>query len=206
MPGVAVSATTTRRRSADAWLALTAGTGYAALAVACGRDPARWESRAFRELNHTGRTPALRLPQQLGTPWVLPSLGLFGFITHRPQLALSAGLALPLEKGLEVGVKKLTNRHRPAKAEPDPELLDDAPRDGPSYPSGHAAIAFCAVTLAAPYLPPAVVGVLAATAGVTAVRRIQQGAHFPLDGVGGALLGVAVGSLLTTVFGLRADS
>ena len=64
-------------------------------------------------------------------------------LLRRPHLAVSAALALPLEKGLEVGVKELVRRRRPAEVL-DATLHDDAPTEGGSYPSGHAAIAACA--------------------------------------------------------------
>jgi len=197
-----------RRRTRDRWLSLLSGGAYLALAAVAARNPQRWERRTFPRINHNGGTlSALRLPQQMGTPWMLPSIGLFGFWTHRPHLAVSGLLALPMEKSLEVGVKKLSKRRRPSQAQPEQTTLrDDAPADGPSYPSGHAAIAFCVVVLTAPYVPAAVTALLAGTATLTSFTRVHQGAHYPLDAVGGALLGVSVGSGLTFVFGLPEDS
>ena len=191
-----------RPRRRDAWLAVVCGGAYVALGAAAVRDAGAWERRSFRKVNQVrGVMPVLRLPQQMGTPWVLPAMGLVGFWTHRPQLAVSATLALPLEKAMEVGVKKLSNRRRPAQAQRDARLRDDAPDSGPSYPSGHAGIAFAAVALAAPYLRPPVTGLLLCGATATTVTRVHQGAHYPLDAVGGALLGVAVGGTLNAVFG-----
>jgi membrane-associated phospholipid phosphatase len=83
----------------------------------------------------------------------------------------------------------------------DARLRDDAPAHGPSYPSGHAAIAYAAVTLAGPYLAPPLTALLACVATAATLTRVHQGAHFPLDAVGGALLGVAVGSGLNVAFG-----
>ena len=190
------------RRTRDGRRAGLAGLGYLTLATVAARSADRWERASFRKVNQGGKAPVLRLPQQMGTPWVLPALALIGFQTHRPQLAVSAALALPVEKALEVGVKKVTDRRRPAKDVPDARLRDDAPTDGPSYPSGHAGIAYAAVTLAAPYLPTLGTAAVATAATLATVTRIHQGAHFPLDAVGGALLGVAVGSGLNAVFGL----
>lgn len=190
------------RRAEDRRRAQLTAAGYLALAAFAGGSADRWERESFREVNgESGLMPVLRVPQQLGTPWVLPSMALVGFQTHRSHLAVSAALALPVEKALEVGVKKVTVRTRPAKDVPDSELRDDAPTHGPSYPSGHAAIAFAAVTLAAPYLPTLGTAALASAASLATLARVYQGAHFPLDAVGGALLGVAVGSGLNFVFG-----
>ena len=191
-----------RRRATDARVALGAALAYVALGPLAARDAKRWERAAFHAVNGTGGSlPPLRVPQQLGTPWLLPAMAITGFVTGRPHLVVSAGLALPLEKGLEVGTKKVTQRRRPAKLL-DPELHDDAPTDGPSYPSGHAAIAACAAVLALPYLPAYAVFPLAVSVGLTTYTRVHQGAHFPVDGVGGVLMGVGAGSLLNYVFGL----
>jgi undecaprenyl-diphosphatase len=164
-------------------------------------DPTHLEEALFQTANGTGGAlPPLRVPQQLGTPWLLPLMALFGFLTRRPHLAVSAGLALPLEKSLEVGVKYLTRRRRPSQAV-DAELHDDAPPDGPSYPSGHAAIAACGAVLASPYLPEYAIPGLATAVCLTSLARVHQGAHFPLDPVGGVVIGVGVGAVLNYTFG-----
>ena len=192
-----------RRRSRDGWLALAAGAGYVGLVPLARLDPTGPERRLFRAMNGTtwGSMPALRAPQQLGTPWVLPGIALFGFLTHRPALAVSGALALPLEKGLEVGVKLLFERRRPAQVL-DAELHDDAPAEGGSSPSGHAASAACAAWLVAPYLPTWCVAALVPAVGATTFTRVHQGAHFPLDAVGGVLMGVSAGALLSYAFGV----
>jgi membrane-associated phospholipid phosphatase len=195
-----------RRRRTDGCVAMLTGLLYVALCPRAAHDPGGVERTAFRMVNQAGgAVPALRLPQQLGTPWVLPGMALAGFLTRRPFLAVSAGLALPVEKALEVGVKKVVRRRRPAEVL-DPELHDDAPTDGPSYPSGHAAIAACAAVLAAPYLPRYATYGLATGVGLTTWTRVHQGAHFPLDGVGGVLLGVSVATMLNFAFGLPPSS
>jgi membrane-associated phospholipid phosphatase len=191
-----------RRRPADKQLAAVAGLLYLGLGPMATRDPHRWERGIFSAVNNSGGSmPALRVPQQLGTPWLLPAMAILGWLTNRPRLMLSAGVALPLEKGAEVGVKKVVNRRRPAQVM-DPNLHDDAPTDGPSYPSGHAAIATCGAVLAAPYLPATVTAALIGTAAITAYTRIHQGAHYPLDAAGGILLGISTGSLLHYTIGL----
>lgn len=186
----------------DAWLAVLAGGAYVGLGPLAARDPHHPERGLFRVVNGTsGPVPVLRVPQQLGTPWLLPIMAVAGLLLRRPRLAVSAALALPLEKALEVGMKEVVERRRPAQVL-DATLHDDAPTEGGSYPSGHAAIAACAAVLVAPYLPTYCVAALGATVGTTAYARVHQGAHFPLDAVGGILMGVGAGGLLNYTFGL----
>jgi undecaprenyl-diphosphatase len=188
-------------RRSDGWAALASSLAYVALGLVAARRPPAWDVAGLRAANRRGDTPLLRVPQQLGTPWVLPGLALAGFWTRRPHLAVAGALALPMEKALEVGVKNLTRRSRPALVAPDVELRDDAPTTGGSYPSGHAAIAACAALLASTYLPGWSWPALAVPVGLTAFTRVHQGAHFPLDGAGGLLLGVGVGSAVRFAVG-----
>jgi membrane-associated phospholipid phosphatase len=189
-------------RVVDRRLAAAGLIGYVGVGLLAGRREDAWESRAATLLNREpGRRPLLRAPQQLGTPWVLPGVAAVAFWRHRPHLAAAAALALPLEKALEVGTKTAMRRRRPAESPLPVELRDDAPADGPAYPSGHVAIAFAATTLLVPYVDPPVSALAAAGGLLVGVRRVHQGAHFPLDSLGGALLGIGVGSTSTFVIG-----
>jgi len=81
-------------------------------------------------------------------------------------------------------------------------LRDDAPLEGPSFPSGHAALACAMVTVLSPYLPPPAVAALVGAAATTSLTRIHQGAHHPVDSLGGAALGAAIGSGLNYAVGI----
>lgn len=187
----------------DRRVALASGLGCVALGVLAGRRPTRPERVVHAAANHhtRGRT-WLRAPQQLGTPWALALLSVAGFATHRPHLAVSAACAVPLEKALEVAVQDLVDRTRPADADPRTVLHDDAPTGGGSYPSGHAARALCTALLAAPYLPGPLAGAAVAAGCATGWIRLRQGAHFPLDVLGGALLGASVAAAARGAFGV----
>lgn len=189
-----------RWRRGDGFAAGVALTAYLGLGWRSRRRVGRAERGLFAKFNHRSQGSAvLRIPQQLGTPWVLPMLSLLGLVAGRRGLALGAAVAVPLEKGLEVGVKKVLDRPRPAQVDQRSELHDDAPAHGPSYPSGHAAIAFTAVVLCSGYLPAplSAAGFVMATTG--SVVRVRQGAHFPGDAVGGALLGIGVACTLRSL-------
>jgi membrane-associated phospholipid phosphatase len=187
-----------RRRDVLACGAALAVTGLAS--TVAGRHPAA-DRRLFAAVNHHVDEPAvLRALQQAGTPWVLPSMAVLAALGGGRRLALAAALALPVEKTLEVGIKKARPVPRPLFVEPT-VLRDDAPVEGESFPSGHAAIAFAAATLAMPHVGPATRALLVATATAAAVVRVSQGAHHPVDAAGGAALGVAVGTRLTGLVG-----
>ncbi|WP_246456230.1 phosphatase PAP2 family protein [Nocardioides mesophilus] len=53
--------------------------------------------------------------------------------------------------------------------------------------------------LAAPFLPRSVNAATVTVAAVCAWVRVRQGAHFPIDAVGGVLLGATVAATLTAV-------
>jgi undecaprenyl-diphosphatase len=65
---------------------------------------------------------------------------------------------------------------------------------GLGFPSGHSAVAFTLASVVAPELPvplrPAVFG----WAAVVGWSRLYVGAHLPLDVLGGAAIGVSIGT------------
>ena len=72
--------------------------------------------------------------------------------------------------------------------------------------SGHTTVAFACAAVLAPYLTRRwrVVGYALATA--VALGRIVVGAHFPLDVVGGASLGLLLGYLWHLSVGIRQEN
>jgi membrane-associated phospholipid phosphatase len=92
---------------------------------------------------------------------------------------------------VNVGLKPLTRRQRPASARARP--LVRMPRSR-SFPSGHTAAAFAFATGVARVLPPAALP-LYAMAALVGYSRVHTGVHYPLDVVSGALCGVALAEL-----------
>ena len=180
---------TRTRLSASAALLL----GYGILAARSG-EPGHHERTAFGVINGADERYELRVAQQWGIPWTLPLVGAIAAARRRPVHALVALGALGLTKGTEVATKKLRPRPRPVYVQPT-ALRDDAPVEGGSMPSGHAAIAACATVLLAPLVPRPVTAVATAATALSALARVQQGAHEPLDAAAGLLLGTGIGLL-----------
>lgn len=143
-----------------------------------------WLNWPFEELSRIGR---------LGLVWLVIAAA-FAVLQRRPSLLVTvfgADIAADL---LAEGVKDALPRARPHVSR-----LITLPTSG-SFPSGHAATSFaCAVVLAAAVPRWRVpFGLLAAA---IAYSRLYNGVHYPLDVLGGAVLGALVGA---TALRLRA--
>ena len=160
------------------------------------------EREVFEAVNGLPQTatPALWVVMQAGSfpaVWVTAGLAL---VARRPRLAVALAAGGTATWLLAKGIKQLVDRGRPEA------VLHDVVVYGPSatglgFPSGHAAVAALIMTVAAPYLtrPAKIAGWV--VVGLVAFTRVLIGAHFPLDALGGLLLGWAVGSATNWLLG-----
>ncbi len=133
---------------------------------------------------------------------VVAVLAVLGWRRLRPSVdLLAAGLLTWL---LGRVMKNLLGRGRPTSFFDDVNTRGAGPigDEGLGFPSGHTAVAFALASVAYPYLPARWRVVTLLLAAAVGFARLYFGAHLPLDVLGGAALGVAVGASVHLVMDL----
>jgi undecaprenyl-diphosphatase len=123
---------------------------------------------------------------------------------RRPAIFLYVVLGCLLADLLSFALRHAIGRERPPLVFPEPEPLVRLP-GSPSFPSGHSAAAFAGATLLA-WLTPLPKVPLFVLAALIAFSRVYVGVHYPLDVVGGAILGVATATALRRLVEARRRS
>lgn len=141
---------------------------------------------------------------QLGNLVVVPVAVIAALLLRRFRLAAALGLAGSLVWLLAKVVKQVVERGRPAELLNE-VVLRNAPATGNGYVSGHAAVAFALAAVAAPYLGRRGRIAVWLLATLVCVGRVFVGAHLPLDVVGGAAFGFAIGSLVNLLLGVPGE-
>lgn len=158
--------------------------------------------KAVNGLPDTFQWP-LWVVMQLGAALAIPILALLSLLGwRRLRPALDLLVAGTLAWVLAKVMKALLERGRPASFFDDVDLrgvfgADNI--DGLGFPSGHVAVAFALAVVVYPYLTPRWRAVTLGLATIVAFTRLYFGAHFPLDALGGAALGVAIGAIVHLV-------
>jgi membrane-associated phospholipid phosphatase len=76
------------------------------------------------------------------------------------------------------------------------------PAHGTSFPSAHTAVTVAVVIALVPFLPRALAAVAIAYALLVGWSRVYLGVHYPLDVLGGAGIGMAVGGVILLALGV----
>ena len=111
-------------------------------------------------------------------------------------------VAVALADWSAMGLKALIDRPRPPLRYAEPKTLVAVPHDA-SFPSGHAATSFAAATMLA-FAFPRLAPFLYVLAAAVAFSRVYVGVHYPLDVIGGALLGALVAVVVMSLVSRRA--
>jgi len=174
----------------------------AALPVDVDSAPAL-EVDAFRVIN--GFPDFLDAPlwvaMQLGNLIAAPAAAAVAGVFRRWRLMVGFLLLGAGKWILARVVKDLVIRHRPGTFLDDVIVRDEFGA-GKAFVSGHAVIAVGIATLAHPYLGKRGRIILWTLAGLVCFGRVYVGAHLPLDVIGGAALGVAIGAVIHAVLGV----
>jgi len=160
------------------------------------------ERDLFRIVNDLPETffPIVWAVMQLGNVLAVPAIAAIAALTGRFRMArdmLVSGLLAYFAADL---VKNVVGRERPAGLV-HANLLDGNV-SGIGFISGHAAVAAALATAAVPYLSRRQSRLVWGFAWAVAIARVYVGAHLPLDILGGAAVGWAIGSLVHYVFGV----
>ena len=107
-------------------------------------------------------------------------------------------------EALSYGLRDWIGRRRPPLVYPEPKPLVHVPHSG-SFPSGHASIAFACATVLAWKVPRLAVPAFVLAAAI-AWSRVYDGVHWPIDALGGAVLGVLVATALLRLVAIRPRS
>jgi membrane-associated phospholipid phosphatase len=160
------------------------------------------EAAVFRAVNGTAFLPFVVVwPfMQLGNLLVVPVVAAVAAALRRWRLAAAALLAGAGVYVLAKVAKGIVERGRPDGLLED-VVIRGAAAHGRGYVSGHAAVAVALVVVAWPWLGTRGRIVCAALAVTVCFARVHVGSHLPLDVVGGAGLGMAVGGLVLLLVG-----
>ena len=169
-----------------------------------GKHVSSIERGLFRIANDTPsffETPTWQV-MQLGNGIMILIAPLVAIVCRRYRLAIILAAASGAAYLLARVAKDIVSRPRPAGLLHNVHLRPGSTAAGNGYPSGHAAVAFALATvlclMIGPKLRSHAVALILAGAGIVGFARVYVGAHFPLDVVGGAALGIIVGIAAVT--------
>jgi len=175
------------------WLALQPGSAEAQTGfITWINDPPRALGAVL------GATNALLRP----VPLAVVALALFGWImatvhgSSRWEVLRAMVIGFVVAEAITQTLKRLADQPRPTASIPGLDV-HGYPKDpyGNAYPSAHTSVAVALVAALWPWLnvPQRVVGV--AIAALVALNRLYIGAHWPVDVIGGAAIGVLAGTV-----------
>jgi undecaprenyl-diphosphatase len=154
------------------------------------------ERAVFEAVNHLGSAlePVMHNVQFLGVLAVGPLVALIALVLRRWRLAAAALLVTVAKLAAERLVWQVVVRDRPGTTEPNAIVRGGTATTGVSFVSGHVVLTAALAWVITPYLPGRWKVVPWIVMGLVGFARMYLGAHNPLDVLGGAALGLAIGA------------
>ena len=140
---------------------------------------------------------------QYGTFITIPIATVVALLFRKVRLAIEMAVAGVAVYGLAKLAKDAFPRGRPGAVLAEANLRGVPPGEQ-GFPSGHAAVSAALAFILFAHLPGRWRWAPLAVAVIVPAGRMYVGAHFPLDVVGGACLGIAAGALATFIGGVPA--
>jgi undecaprenyl-diphosphatase len=140
---------------------------------------------------------------QYGTFITIPIATVVALLLRKVRLAVEMAVAGVAVYELAKLAKEAFPRGRPGAVLAEAHLRG-VPAGQKGFPSGHAAVSAALAFILFAHLPGRWRWAPLALAVIVSAGRMYVGAHFPLDVVGGACLGIAAGALATFVGGVPA--
>ncbi len=167
-----------------------------------------WDVRLFRVLNEVPAalasvlTPLSHLFLPGGIIAVVTLTVIYVVARNRSVLPVAAGAAAAAAAWvLSHMAKALADRPRPYEVVTG-AVLRQQPAHGTSFPSTHTTVTLAIVIALVPFLPRALAAVAIAYAVLVGWSRVYLGVHYPLDVLGGAGIGMAVGGVILLALGV----
>ena len=192
-----------------AWLVAGVGAAlFGVSAVLLKTGTLGWDERLFRILNEVPAAAAAVLPPlshlflPAGVTVVVVLAVVYVVARNRSVLPVAAGAAAAgLAWALAHVAKAIADRPRPYEVMAG-AVLRQQPAHGTSFPSSHTAVTVAVVIALVPFLarPLAVAGT--GYAVLVGWSRVYLGVHYPLDVLGGAGIGLAVGGVILLALGM----